>query len=213
MSEQLNKTYKTVHDADWGELKYATYHWGDVALSEYEHVTFRGRTYIVQTCDEPLVEWRNFLHPDGVAELNPVDYGAEPMPQDARAVCEYWATRQPGEVFRLEVTTDGYLYAAVWDGKIHLCNLAHDRRVTGTPQKLLDQWHDVALTLNGDIYARPFSCATLVGPVGTVADLEWWAGETDDRNPFESDMPDWLRDDTTPDADVWGNFIDGLDLD
>lgn len=215
MSEQLNKTYRIEHDAELGELKYATYHWGNVTLSEYEHVTFRGKTYITYTDDEPNVGGRTHLHFDTVVELAPGDYASEPLPRDAHAVCEYWAARQPGEVLWLEVTGDGYLYAAVWDGKISVTNLRHDLAYTAPPQELMENWESVVLNLDGDnhtIFARSYNCASLVGPVGVVGDLCWWAGDPDDRNPFESDMPDWLRDDITPDADVWGNFIDGLDL-
>ena len=218
MSEQLNKTYRTVQ-SETGPENYYTYRWGDVAISEYATVNFRGVSYLFETADNPFNGDVPGEHPQAVATLSCPstrleDGELEPMGDDGHAFCEYWSRRTPGHVDFIEVTDTGELFAFVWDGTVELVNHDNWRAVADTPQSLLADWRNVILQLNGASSWASLR-TRMIGPVGTVADLtdiRMYDPTPRDRNPFESDMPDWLRDDTTQDDDVWGNFIDGLDL-
>ena len=218
MREQLSKTYRAVQ-SESGPENYYTYRWGDVAINEYATVNFRGVSYLFETADNPF-DGGIWELPNAVAGLSkqastrPEDGEIEPMGNDGHAFCEYWSRRTPGHMEFIEVTHEGDLFAFVWDGTVELTS--HDSMyvVSGTPQSLLADWRNVILQLNGASSWASLR-TRMIGPVGTVADLtniRLFDPTHSDRNPFESEMPDWLRDDTTPDADVWGNFIDGLDL-
>lgn len=223
MSEQLNKTYRTIQSSN-GPENYYTYRWGDVAINEYATVNFRGVHYLFETADNPF-GIADLELPGAVAVLStqpstrPEDGEIEPSGDDGHAFCEYWSRWTPGHVEFIEVTDTGELYAFVWDGTVELTNYDNWRTVAGTPQSLLADWRNVILQLNG---ASSWAShrTRMIGPIGTVADLTDIrmfdptrnAKVDDDRNPFESEMPDWMRDDTTPGDDVWGDFIAGLDL-
>ncbi len=173
---------KTFEVDDDGSVRWATYHWGNLAISEYSVWSWRGNDYRVETADNPF----DFL-PDlsgAVMRLDRCEICDHIPVFDARLAVEWWNTQQPGLLLGLEVKEDGSLWAKVWTGNLGVWG-DYRHTFTFTPQLALENWHDLTLHFNGTMHIH--ETITMVGPVGMVSELEPWQ----DQEPSDLDLDVW----------------------
>lgn len=179
---------KTFREEDDGSMsiRWVTYHWGDMALSDYCAVTWRGNGYRVETADNPF----DFLPKlsDAVMTLDRYEIYDFVICLEGRSAVEWWNAQQPGLLLALEVKADGTLWAEVWTGQLEIMNKDYDRKGTTTPALALEHWRDIVLTMNGQVEIRQLS--TMVGPVGLISEVQ--------VQSYDETLPD-----TDLDVDVW----------
>ncbi len=177
---------KTFEVYDSGPERWATYHFGDLAFSEYSAWSWRGNEYRVETADNPFDFCPKL--PDAVMTLTRWEI-CDPIPWDPRLAVEWWNTQQPGLLLGLEVKEGGSLWAKVWTGNLEIWGDSHRHCATFLPAQSLENWHDLVLFFNGTMHIH--ETITMVGPVGMVSELEPWL--------------DMLQGDL--DLDVWGEAL------
>jgi hypothetical protein len=166
--------------------RWATYHWGDLAIREYDAVNWRGNSYRVETADNPF----DFIPelPDAVMTLDHHELN-DHIPWDPRLAVEWWNTQQPGLLLGLEAKADGTLWAEVWTGLIEVWGNGYSQKRTTTPQTAAEHWNSIVVLSNGDVNISRVT--TMVGPVGLVSELDLITVYPTEESDSDLDMDVW----------------------